>query len=326
MRRLLAPILVWIGLVPAITLQAHATNMLICDLVPSLSSTPSLLDSIYSECGYDVEMVQHIPPSDSFPEVTIIWAGIPEYCFSYTLTEVDTQRIIHALRSGKYIWAMGQEPFFDAWLEGWFGFDIPTWDPQPLDTLYGVLFLSRHTWLYQERPMSTFAVCGPPGINVLFGGPDNPGLRGCRGVAYADSQYFYKTLILNIDLSLIIERDTFATVEDFALKVMQDWFELWPVGVEEKATEVLPSNLYLGNYPNPFNATTHITYRLTKPGHVKLEVFNLFGQRLATLVDSRQHSGNTCIVWDASGFASGIYFYRLSAGDYTFTRKMVLSK
>ncbi|MFQ5869476.1 MAG: hypothetical protein ACE5JC_06215, partial [Candidatus Zixiibacteriota bacterium] len=192
----------------ALVLQAQAEQILICDLVSSQSSTGSLLDSIYSEHGYDVERIQHIPPSDSFPEVTVIWAGVAEYGLWYTLTEVDTGRIIGALTSGKHIWAMGQEPFFDAWLDGWFGYHIPTWDPQPLDTLYGVHFLAGHTWLYQERPMSTFAICGPPALNVLFGGPDNPGLRGCRAVAYADSQYFYKTFVLNIDLSRIIERDT----------------------------------------------------------------------------------------------------------------------
>ena len=59
--------------------QTEAGQILICDLVSSESSTGSLLDSIYSEHGYNVERIQHIPPSDSFPEVTIIWAGIPEY-------------------------------------------------------------------------------------------------------------------------------------------------------------------------------------------------------------------------------------------------------
>ena len=59
--------------------QAQAEQILICDLVSSQSSTGSLLDSIYSEVGYYVERIEHIPPSDSFPEVTIIWAGIPEY-------------------------------------------------------------------------------------------------------------------------------------------------------------------------------------------------------------------------------------------------------
>jgi hypothetical protein len=59
--------------------QPQAEQILICDLVSSQSSTGSLLDSLYSEHGYDVESIEHIPPSDSFPEVTVVWAGIPEY-------------------------------------------------------------------------------------------------------------------------------------------------------------------------------------------------------------------------------------------------------
>jgi len=63
----------------ALPSQTEAGQILICDLVSSQSSTGSLLDSIYSELGYYVERIEHIPPSDSFPEVTVIWAGIPEY-------------------------------------------------------------------------------------------------------------------------------------------------------------------------------------------------------------------------------------------------------
>jgi parallel beta-helix repeat protein len=89
----------------------------------------------------------------------------------------------------------------------------------------------------------------------------------------------------------------------------------------------LPTCYALGqNCPNPFNATTIINYQLPVDAYIKLDVFNLFGQRLATLVDCTQECGNRSVIWDASGFASGIYFYRLTAGDYTSTSKMVLSK
>jgi len=101
----------------------------------------------------------------------------------------------------------------------------------------------------------------------------------------------------------------------------------WPTGVDDDSNPIVPKQFLLHqNYPNPFNATTVIGYRLTSPRYVKLEIFNLFGQRLATLVDCRQPGGNRSVIWDASEFSSGVYFYRLTAGDYTFTRKMVLSK
>ncbi|MFQ5868906.1 MAG: T9SS type A sorting domain-containing protein [Candidatus Zixiibacteriota bacterium] len=314
--------------------EAEAEQILICDLVSSQSSTGGLLDSIYSEHDYYVERIDHIPPSDSFPEVTIIWAGIPEYGFWHSLTQIEIDRIIETLTSAKYIWAMGELPFSLARLCEWFGYGELTWDPQPLDTLYGVdwNFLAGHTWLYNERPMSTYAITGWDGANpredweVLNGGPDNPGSRGCRAVAYADSQYFYKAFVLNIDLSRIIESDTFATVEDFALKVMRDWFELCPVGVQEVQSEVLPANLYLSNYPNPFNATTTVNYQLPVDAHIRLDIYNLLGDKVASLVDERQQAGYRSVIWDASNVSSGLYFYRLTAGDFKETKRMMLVK
>jgi len=80
------------------------------------------------------------------------------------------------------------------------------------------------------------------------------------------------------------------------------------------------------NYPNPFNATTTINYRLPADGYVSLEVYNVFGQKVATLVDETQEAGYESAVWDASSVSSGLYFYRLSAGDYTETRRMMLVK
>jgi hypothetical protein len=88
-----------------------------------------------------------------------------------------------------------------------------------------------------------------------------------------------------------------------------------------------PSNFaVLGNYPNPFNASTVITYELPTTSHVRLEVFNIAGQQVATLVDSKQQSGYRSVVWDASEVSSGVYFYRLSAGDFTEIKRMLLVK
>jgi hypothetical protein len=59
---------------------------------------------------------------------------------------------------------------------------------------------------------------------------------------------------------------------------------------------------------------------------VELTVFNLLGQKMKTLVSARQNSGNHQVVFDASGFASGIYFYRIKAGDFMDMRRMLLIK
>ncbi len=80
------------------------------------------------------------------------------------------------------------------------------------------------------------------------------------------------------------------------------------------------------NYPNPFNPVTQISYTLARDGHVKLEVYNLLGQKVATLVDEYQQAGQKSVNWEAKDLASGIYFYKLTARDFTATRKMVLTK
>jgi hypothetical protein len=82
----------------------------------------------------------------------------------------------------------------------------------------------------------------------------------------------------------------------------------------------------LSNYPNPFNAQTVIEYQLPVSSSVKLEVYNLLGNKVTTLVDGEQEAGYKSVTWDASGVSSGIYFYKLSAGDYTEAKRMMLVK
>jgi len=80
------------------------------------------------------------------------------------------------------------------------------------------------------------------------------------------------------------------------------------------------------NYPNPFNPTTEISFDLAEASGVKLEVYNIMGQKVATLVDDYLEAGSHTAVWDASMSASGVYLYRLEAGLFMETRKMVLLK
>ena len=97
------------------------------------------------------------------------------------------------------------------------------------------------------------------------------------------------------------------------------------IGVEDAA--IIPSEYFLvQNYPNPFNPTTTIEYTLPKSREVRLTVYNLLAEEVTSLVDDFQQAGFHKVNWDASNFASGIYFYRLQAGDFVQTRKMVLLK
>lgn len=102
-------------------------------------------------------------------------------------------------------------------------------------------------------------------------------------------------------------------------------YEQITVGVEENAQ--LPASYALSqNYPNPFNPSTTMRYELPVRSDVLLKVYNVLGQEVATLVNEAQEPGFKNVQWNASSVASGMYFYRLEAGDFVETRKLVLLK
>ncbi len=80
------------------------------------------------------------------------------------------------------------------------------------------------------------------------------------------------------------------------------------------------------NYPNPFNPSTNINFSIPKPGNVKLSVFDVLGREVETLVNEQLSAGTYKVDFNASHLPSGLYFYRLSAGSFTETRRMVLVK
>jgi hypothetical protein len=80
------------------------------------------------------------------------------------------------------------------------------------------------------------------------------------------------------------------------------------------------------NYPNPFNPATSIRYGMPHRSHVTLTVFNALGQQVAQLVNGDMEAGYHEVTFDGSGQSSGVYFYRLQAGDFTSTKKSLLLK
>lgn len=95
--------------------------------------------------------------------------------------------------------------------------------------------------------------------------------------------------------------------------------------VDERNANAIPSDFeLLQNYPNPFNPSTIIRFGLPNSEHVKLEIFDTLGRRIVTLLDGRKAAGYHEVELNAPGFVSGIYVYRLRAGQFTEVRKMLL--
>jgi flagellar hook assembly protein FlgD len=98
------------------------------------------------------------------------------------------------------------------------------------------------------------------------------------------------------------------------------------------ADAIVPKSFVLHqNKPNPFNPATEIAFTLPSPSHVKLDVFNILGQNVTTLIDGYRPAGDHTVTWegrDDNGgpAASGVYFYRIEAGNFTKCKKMLLLK
>ena len=121
----------------------------------------------------------------------------------------------------------------------------------------------------------------------------------------------------------------------------QQWFAGWttfnpqnvdysggvPTAVTPNGGVVLPQQFELQqNYPNPFNPSTKIVYALPVAGHITLSVFDVVGREVATLVSGYQEAGKYNVTFNASKFASGIYFYKLTSDNFTQVKKMMLVK
>jgi hypothetical protein len=98
------------------------------------------------------------------------------------------------------------------------------------------------------------------------------------------------------------------------------------VGVQNNNNNTPSAYNLSQNYPNPFNPSTKISFALPKAGNVKMVVFDLLGREVATVVNEFRTAGNHTVDFNAASLASGVYFYKIEAGDFTATKKMLLIK
>ncbi len=153
-------------------------------------------------------------------------------------------------------------------------------------------------------------------VDMAALGPDGY-LIGSGAVAYLDFSY---------------EASEMASVVRLEEAILYDGegneIPLSPTDVEvENQGEAIPTEFALHhNHPNPFNPTTIIKYDLPQATYVKLVVYNVRGQKVATLVDGLVEVGHQQVVWNAKDISSGIYFYKITAGNFTNMRKMILLK
>ena len=98
------------------------------------------------------------------------------------------------------------------------------------------------------------------------------------------------------------------------------------VGVEEKPLGIPLATKLEQNFPNPFNPSSTISYGLPHTSFVTLTVYNTLGQQVAQLVNEQQQAGYHDVVFRGDGLASGVYFYRIQAGEFVSTKRLLLLK
>lgn len=121
--------------------------------------------------------------------------------------------------------------------------------------------------------------------------------------------------------------DSFSFTFTVIAPVMADGPDEWTAKGSFIDDEVIPEEYDLvSNYPNPFNAQTNISFELITDADVRLEICNLMGQKVETLLDGHAGAGPQVVTWDASGYSSGVYFYKLTVEDKAFIKRMTLLK
>jgi len=146
--------------------------------------------------------------------------------------------------------------------------------------------------------------------------------------------------IYGLNHQLATEEGYFIDTADSTMQVIQRYgmnkiylYQLSMINdIEDDAVEAIPSGFSLvQNYPNPFNPTTEIHYTVPKRTNVSIEIYNLLGRKITSLVNEEKSAGDYSVTWDGtdskgSSVGSGIYFYQIKAGDFRDARKMLLLK
>ena len=210
----------------------------------------------------------------------------------------------------------------------------------PGDTILFAGTLSNGVWLSSDKGASWQPTAGngltSSSIWSIAVAPGAGGTIGTSLIAGTDSGVFlstnYGTNWMRVNYGLMD-----VTIRACAISGTNLFVGTWGGGVwrrplsnltdVENLSADVPTHFILEqNYPNPFNPSTTIRYELPKSANVTLKIFNTLGQEIAVLVNERKEAGSYQVTWNGGQFPSAVYFYRLRAGSFIETRKLILQK
>jgi hypothetical protein len=140
---------------------------------------------------------------------------------------------------------------------------------------------------------------------------------------YAGINVFYTSTPAIVDINGDSDKDLFVG----SIKGGVYYYENWDVfGIKQIGSEVPEKFLLYQNYPNPFNPNSKIKFQIAKLSYAKLVIYSITGSEITALVNEELKPGTYEAFWDASNYSCGVYLYRLKAGDYWETKKMIFVK
>jgi hypothetical protein len=165
----------------------------------------------------------------------------------------------------------------------------------------------------------TRGIAGAPGVQTLPAAAHRT-LAGGNKIFFAS----YWTLFVNTTpsynwLGYEKESSVYQTLSWFGIPVT-------PVSVERENNAIPEKYSLSQNYPNPFNPSTTIKFSVPEQSNVVLKIYDVLGSEVANLVNETLDAGNYTVNFDASQFASGMYIYKITAGNFTTSKKMMLMK
>ena len=270
------------------------------------------------------------------------WVSYVEDLVEYTCADIIPEELQYAIR---YFWKVVPTTKEEGIGEGYDARNVPVWsfttelyanpivaaNPYPSDDSVGVsVDLDELQWDYIGDEVYT----NPSGFRVYFNDTGEFGEDDeFFWVPYIEEQVEYdcaEILPEQLDYETTYYWKVVPSTKEDGIgegKDAQD-VPVWSFTTQEATSvddnaPVLITELR-GNYPNPFNPDTRIRYELPEAAEVRLEIYNPLGQRVAILVSAYQGPGSYTAHFDASNLASGVYLYRLHAGDTVKTRKMLL--
>ena len=314
-----------IACVMVFSLPATA-QITIWDRVPELTTVGQEARDSLTQANYTVDYITELAP-DISPTVLITFMGMRESNQGDYLSPEEVSQVERLLTTGNNLLFFGYY-----WLQPLgteLGFDGYTVLPYPADSAWGTDYNFLQGMVFSLDHDSTYAFgCPPPTLPGREIIEVNHNVIGYRGVWYIND-YGTKIVTVNITLEKILREPGFNTREELYLRILQNFFGVYPqAGVPENETSPVPSKALLYRcYPNPFNAQTTIDFLLPEDSPVALEIFDILGHKIETLIDNEKlRSGRHQVIWNGNKQASGVYFYRITTGKGTGLEKMVLLK